>query len=257
MQLFRQIQIYIPLFKSGWWLVALSTLFAITLSLYLSYTATPVYQTSTKVIILPNPLMSREADELKAQEILEERILAATHVERLISGTHRRQTTPLLPLTDEQKETLGKYEVSGVVLPQTSVIDLYVTGPDPDIARILANGLAEQGILIFQQHHGNLYRMEFLDPAGTPSSPISPTPSRDAPLAAFLGLAFGVALLLAYEQLRWFLSELAREQEEGATALPTSPLAVANGPSVEPLPNPSTNGRHPEHDSTTHPTQTN
>ena len=51
MQLFQQIQIYIPLFKKGWWIVALSTLFAIAFSLYLSYTAIPVYQTNTKVII--------------------------------------------------------------------------------------------------------------------------------------------------------------------------------------------------------------
>jgi capsular polysaccharide biosynthesis protein len=252
MQLFRQIQIYIPLFKSGWWLVALSILFAITLSLYTSYTAIPVYQTSVKVIILPNPLMAREADELKAQEILEERILAATHVERLISNVHRQQTAPLLPLTPAQLETLGQYTVNAVVLPQTSVIDLFVNGPDPDVARILANGLAEQGILVFQQHYSNLYRMEFLDPALTPTKPISPTPTRDAPLAAFLGLAFGVALLISYEQVRWFLSETSREnQGELATAdsLPASPSHPTESA-------PSTNGRHPEHDSANQPTRT-
>ena len=249
MQLFRQIQIYIPLFKSGWWLVALSTLFAITFSLYLSYTATPVYQTSVKVIIQPNPLRERDADELKAQEVLEERVLAATHVERLASNVHRQQTIPLLPLTPEQVETLGQYSVNAVVLPQTSVINLFVNGPDPDVARILANGLAEQGILLFQQNYSNLYRMEFLDPALTPTTPISPTPTRDAPLAAFLGLAFGVALLISYEQVRWFLSEMSREKQASPDSLPSSPSRPAETA-------PSTNGRHPEHDSANQPART-
>lgn len=225
MQLFKQIQHYIPLFKEGWWIVALSTLFAIAFSLYLSFTATPVYQTSAKVIIVPNPLIERSTDELKAQEVLDERTLAASHVERLKSSTHGDLTKRVLPLTPDQLSHLGDYTISAVVLPETSVVELFITGPNPEIARIYANGLTEQGILVFQQNYGNIYRMEFLDPAPVPSKPISPTPSRDAPLAAFLGLAFGVALLVAYEQLRWFISQMGKTEtaESPATAVATTP----------------------------------
>ena len=239
MQLFQQIQIYIPLFKKGWWMVALSTLFAIAFSLYLSYTAIPVYQTNTKVIIMPNYLMERETDELKAQEVLEERVLAASHVERVKSTTHRERTIPFLPLTADQIATLGDYSVNAVVLPETSVVDIFVSGPNPEIARILANGLAEQGILVFQQNYSNLYRMEFLDPAPTPTNPISPTPTRDAPLAAFLGLAFGVALLISYEQLRWFLSQARKQTDTAVVTAPNPTTAEIASPSEY---TPSTNG---------------
>lgn len=201
MLVLEQLQEYLPALKRGWWLIALTTLFAISLALYASYTATPIYQTNAKVIILPNPLLERDTDLLKAQEVLEDQSLQTNQIEVLKSSALREKAIAIMPLTPAQLSTLSEYEVNAVVLPQTSVIQLTVTGPDPQVASLLANALIEQGNIVFSQTQSTVYTIEFLDAAAVPTTPISPTPVRDAPVAGIVGLALGLGLVFAHDFL--------------------------------------------------------
>lgn len=204
MQIMEQLQAFLPAIKRGWWIIALSSLFALTLSLYSSYEETPQYRTSAKVIITPSTLIERDSDLLRAQEGLGDRALATTHVELLKSRSHREQAISLLPASLEEQAEMRSYKVNAVMLPETSVIEVFVEGKTPALTAMLANGVAEQGILVFQQIYVP-YNMRFLDTAGVPRSPVSPQPTRDAPLAVFMGFGLGVALLFGYEQVRSFV----------------------------------------------------
>lgn len=244
MKILEQLRYYLPIILRGWWILALSTLLAITLSLFSAYTATPKYQTSATLRMVPNTQLERDADRLKALEIFEERVLAATHVEILKSSSLLERIKPTLPIPAEKLETIGKYSVNAVVLPETSIIEVFVEGPDPAIARELANGLAYQSTFDFEQQYGLMYHLQLLDKAETPTVPVSPTPTRDAPLAGFLGLAIGVALVVAYDQLAQLLFKRPSTQ---ATAAPV----VSSGELDIPEPVVYNNGTPQPHDAKT------
>lgn len=248
MLVLEQLQEYLPALKRGWWLIALTTLFAITLALYASYTATPIYQTNAKVIILPNPLLERDTDLLKAQEVLADQSLQTNQIEVLKSSALREKAIAIMPLTPAQLSTLNEYEVNAVLLPQTSVIQLTVTGPDPQVAALLANALVEQGNIVFAQTQSTVYTIEFLDAAAVPTTPISPTPVRDTPVAGIVGFALGLGLVFAHDFLfRVVAANRAKEEEEARDAREaTEPVADTDVSII--------NGT-PEHDPEIHPAE--
>ncbi|MCB0036065.1 MAG: hypothetical protein KDE51_18670 [Anaerolineales bacterium] len=247
MLVLEQLQEYLPALKRGWWLIALTTLFAISLALYASYTATPIYQTNAKVIILPNPLLERDTDLLKAQEVLADQSLQTNQIEVLKSSALREKAIAIMPLTPAQLSTLSEYEVSAVLLPQTSVIQLTVTGPDPQVASLLANALVEQGNIVFAQTQSTVYTIEFLDAAAVPTTPISPTPARDAPVAGIVGLALGLGLVFAHDFLfRVVAASRASREEANATMIEEANASADADITI--------NGT-PEHDPEVHPAE--
>ena len=75
MQIVDQLQRFLPMLRRGWWVVALTTLFALSVSLYVSSQTTPRYQTSATFLLSPNPLLERETDIFKGVEILDDRLI--------------------------------------------------------------------------------------------------------------------------------------------------------------------------------------
>ena len=104
-----------------------------------------------------------------------------------------------------QEEGLDDYTVNAVVLPEASVVELFVDGPNPEVSALLANSIGQQGMLFFQSEYSSIYSVRFLDIAETPSSPFTPVPVRDAVVAALLGLSIGAMLAVGYEQFRILL----------------------------------------------------
>lgn len=93
------------------------------------------------------------------------------------------------------------YIVNAVVLPSSSVLELTVTGPNPNVAAELANVVGKKTIQ-FAESINFIFDMNFLDAAVPASAPFSPQPVRDAGLSFGLGAVFGALLAIVGEQLR-------------------------------------------------------
>ena len=96
---------------------------------------------------------------------------------------------------------LKDYTYKATVLPNSDVIQLSVTGPDPQMTAKLANAIGYETIN-FTRNMNQIINIDFLDMATPPILPSSPQPLRDALLAALLGVIVGGILIILSEQLR-------------------------------------------------------
>jgi diguanylate cyclase (GGDEF)-like protein len=193
-----EIRLYFQMLRRGWWIVILTTLIAITTGLAMSYTATPQYQSTAKFIITPSSALVTRSDVLSSLDTLDRQSVMATYAEVMNSNRIHDDTQAFLQL---QPDLFQKYSYQAVVVSTSSVIELTVSGPDPQTAAKIANALGNQTIN-FTRQLNQVYNVDFLDIAGPAGAPFSPRPLINAILAGALGLILGAALAIFSEQLR-------------------------------------------------------
>jgi diguanylate cyclase (GGDEF)-like protein len=186
--------------QRGWWMIVLAALVAVSVSLGLSYLATPQYQATASFIITPSATLTVGRDVVNSLDTLDRRSIVATYAEVMNS---RRIYADALTLLQLEEGALEDYKVLAVVLPESSVLELDVSGPDPKMTADLANAIGNQAIR-FSHGFSQVYDLNFLDTAAIPdpTKPVSPQPFRDAGLALLLGAAAGALLVILSEQIR-------------------------------------------------------
>ena len=175
-------------------MIALTTLVALGASLAISYQTEPQYQTQARFLISPTPLLDEDRDSIDGIDGLKNPVIVATYAEILKSGLIFDAAVNILMLDADDVE---EYEVTAVVLPKASVIELTLTGTDPVTLAQLTNGIGQEGIKYIRSIY-KIHDINFLDQANVPKNPFMPQPLRDAVLAATLGFALGVALVIAW-----------------------------------------------------------
>ena len=123
--------------------------------------------------------------------------MITTYMEVMRSNRVYRDALAELDRTPEEMEDYV-YEIQ--VLPNSSVIELSVTGPSPELAAAFANSIGNQAIR-FTSLLSEYYRVDFLDEALPPVVPESPQPVRDSILAFGIGLLLGGVLAIVRDQL--------------------------------------------------------
>ena len=196
-----ELKLYFRMLQKGWWLIALTTLIAVVTSLTLSYIATPQYRATTRLILTPGSLLTSQGDAevmISGLETLDLRSVVATYTEVMASQR----------ILDESLKSMGvenfiseDYVILAVALPESSVLELSVTGPDAEFAADLTNALGYQTIL-FTRNLNRVYELNVLDTAKNPIVPISPKPLQDVSLSLLLGLFGGATLAILSEQIR-------------------------------------------------------
>ncbi len=204
--------------RQGWWIIALTTLMALTMALVAVYFATPLYRASAQIILSPNPEMEG-SQAAYIQSALEKRFILSTIAELLDSDRIYNETGATLQLPDD---VLESYERSTVVLPETTILEHSVTGPDSQVAALLANTIGQRTIE-FTKGKYQAYDAAFLNLAVSSTEPVSPQPVQNISLA--LGLGFILGLLLAIA--RGFMAS------EKGFDLPWSPAPSGPVPTVE------------------------
>ena len=185
--------------QRGWWIIALTALSALIIALISSYRTAPTYSTSARFIISPNLEQGANGSMLISSiSALDKRSIASTFAEVLDSESVYNEASTELKIDPVQ---LRAYTVSTVVLPDANILEVSVSGADPQVAALLANSVGQKGIDYVTNLYP-VYTVDVLDAAVPPSSPISPNPKRDASLALVVGTALGVALLFIREQMR-------------------------------------------------------
>jgi diguanylate cyclase (GGDEF)-like protein len=194
-----ELNLYLQMLRRGWWLVALTTLIALTSSLGASFLMTPQYEVVARFIITPSALGTSNPDAvLSGLNTINNTSVMTTYAEIMNSNRIYTDTLAFLQLP---YSVLSNYTYESVVLPSSSILELTVKGPDPQLAADIANAMGQQTI-IFTRRLNQVINLDFLDLAEPSTVPYSPNPLRDASLATILGLMVGVGLVIVRDQLR-------------------------------------------------------
>jgi diguanylate cyclase (GGDEF)-like protein len=193
-----ELRLYLEMFRRNWWMVVLTMLVALNASLVASFLATPLYSSSTRFIVSPNPSLLSGRDVITSMEALDKRSIVVTYAEFLNSRRIYEETVSAMGIAAQVD---GQYEITTVVLPDANILELTVSGPDPSVAALLANSIGSRAIETISLLY-SAYDITVLDPAIPSRAPFTPQPVRDASLALVLGLVGGAALAVVSEQVR-------------------------------------------------------
>jgi diguanylate cyclase (GGDEF)-like protein len=194
-----EIKHYLRMLIKGWWIILVTMLVAINTALLISYFTRPIYQANARYSVSPSSSMIGTGQEvLNSLEALDKRSIVQTYAEFLNSQSIYEQTLKKMGLT---MDDVLLYTHSTVVIPDTNILDLTFTGPDPELVATLANNTGEIAIASIKQLY-KVYDINILDPATIPIIPIRPMPLRNALVAAVLGLVLGATLAIISEQIR-------------------------------------------------------
>lgn len=187
--------------QRGWWIVVLTALSAVLAALVSAYLTTPIYSSSARYIVSPNPIyLGGDVDYnlIYSLDTLDKRTIITTYAEVLNSPRIYSETIGSLGLKESD---LVDYSYSATVFPETNIIEFTVMGPDPELVVLITNSVGQRAVDYVESLY-QIYEMGLLDPATTPLVPISPRPLRDAGVALVVGLALGIGLALIRELLR-------------------------------------------------------
>jgi diguanylate cyclase (GGDEF)-like protein len=195
-----ELKLYLRMLLRSWWIVALTALAALNVALLNAYLAPPQYSTQARFLITPSKLLST-ADFIR---VLGDQTFLQTFAEVWNGNTNFDRTAEAL------SSDLSDYSRTAVIAPSANVVELTVTGPNPDQAALIANTLGGFAMADINDKYGAVVSVSVLDAAYVPQRRFSPQPTRDAGLAVALGLVIGSVLAIGREQLRIPLEALRR-----------------------------------------------
>ncbi len=193
-----EVRLYFQMLQRGWWIILLTVLTALAGALGISYLSTPQYTATARFIVSPSNDLVNSYDVLSSIATLSSQSVMSTYAEVMNSKRIYDDTLTFLQL---QPANVKDYAYEGVVVSNSSIIELAVTGPDPQMAAKIANAIGYQTIN-FTRGLNQVFTVEFLDTAVPPTIPSSPRTLLNAILATILGLVIGGGLAILIEQLQ-------------------------------------------------------
>lgn len=212
------------------WKVVLLCLFAtLAIASVVTWQTTPLYASSTRIFVSTSPSDSAQA--------YQGNLFATQRITSYASLVRDR------PLAEKVADDLGgaispdvlRDEVSATVDPDTVILQITATDPDPMLARDIAQAYAEQiRDLIAQLETPDnknvpLVKASIVDNAQVSETPVSPKPVRNLGLAFVLGLLLGVGVAVLRELLDTSVSS-----EDDVAQVTTTPILghIAADPSA-------------------------
>jgi uncharacterized protein involved in exopolysaccharide biosynthesis len=229
-----EIRTYFAIIGRFWWIILLTTLSAVAGAALLSGTRTPVYNTHARVVVRPalNVTDQRTVVDLVGQ--MGSRYIVNTFAQTFSSAQVKADS---LKAVKAIPADVQDYSLDANVLPDTAVIEVSGSGPDPIFLANYVNATVTATIAdsknLFQ-----VVELVSLEPAHVPEQPSSPQPLRDIPIAALLGLCVGVFLALLMDYLRkGEVEPLTSRYSERGRPVTTEPLQpVPYGPDEDAQP---------------------
>ncbi len=200
----------------GWKWIILITLIAVTISLAISATTTPIYRTQATFIIAPNKDLPSSRDIVSAFTALDTLDIFSTYADILSSDRVYDEALKTVELGGEEAD----YSRFTAMKPDSLILELIVDGPNPQTATALANEIGTYGIQFINAYF-SVFEIDFLDQAVAPASVYRPRVLRDMGIAAGIGLLTGLFLMVMKEfieiPLTQFAKRLALDGESGAS----------------------------------------
>ena len=158
--------------RRGWWIIVLTVLTALVASLVASYLTTPTYQAVAQFILSPSAIQTtgNPGVLLEGLTTLDNQSVTTTYATVMSSARIYSDAITFLEL---RPEDMKDYTYKATVLPTSSVMQLTVTGPNPQIAAKLANAIGYETIN-FTRNFNQVINIDFLDTATSAHRSIQP-----------------------------------------------------------------------------------
>jgi uncharacterized protein involved in exopolysaccharide biosynthesis len=181
-----------------WWVVVLAMAVNLGSAVYFAARQVPVFQARTTLMIVPDKTLKEPREIADSLNTLDRRTIIATLAMLPSSRTLTAEAGRQLQLGDKQ---FARFSVKTSVVPDSNVLELTVAGPDPRIAAMLANKIADMSVAGTSGLYG-IFEMQILDRAEQPAAPLGTAVPRMLFAAALLGLLIGVAVAFLLGNLR-------------------------------------------------------
>lgn len=201
--------------KNLWWLVIICALIAFTVSLTISLSTTPLYRARATFIVAPNPNLTSSRDLMTSLDTLNNASIISTYADILRSNRIFDEGARELQLNVKD---LKDYRQQVNLKVDSTILELEVEGPDPNISTALANSMGKNGIIYIKGIY-QVFDINFLDQATPPVKPFYPTPLRDGGIASGIGLLVGIILTVISETIRIPLEALRQRSITDMTTL--------------------------------------
>ena len=194
-----EINLYLQTLKRGWWIVVLTMLIALNGALLFSYLTPPIYEATARFVVSPNAeVYDSSWDVVSSLDTLDRRSIINTYKELLASSSVYGNNVEIQKMGLDAIE--GNYVITTVVIPDTNILKLTVTGPDPEIALTITEAIGVQALEyvneLYPVYHFTIFNEAVLQP-----EPIYPLPLQNAGLALLIGGIVGLSLAFAREQM--------------------------------------------------------
>lgn len=195
------LQHYIQAFRQNWWVIPAFLCFSLGLGTAFSYSQTPEYQAVGTFLATPGVGLNDTNDLMNSIDSLARYSgLVTTYCEILESYTILEQAADFLKIPVELADD---YDVTCVVRPDASVVELQIAGPSPHLAADLANAIGIVGLSYLSSLY-QVFELRLLDTASPPDEPISP----DYRFNTVASIIIGVIASVGFIVLRQTLIEL-------------------------------------------------
>jgi capsular polysaccharide biosynthesis protein len=185
-------QLVMKTLKNRWWLFLAVFLITAAATLALTMTQPPVYKAKATYITKLNPEITDDRGITSALDILNrQEETVGTYSQIAMSEKIADLAAEQLQLTAAQARD---YTVSSRVIPGSRMLEISVTGKDPQKVRNFTTAVGEQTAKYVNSLYVT-YQLEELDPADGPNSPVSPKLDLNLVLALVLGLFIGAGAL--------------------------------------------------------------
>lgn len=181
-----------------WKVIAAATAAALIATLIVTAMQERVYETSAHLIVAPATGTRNTSDVIRSVETLDRRTVVATFARMTSTSGVQRSIAASLSLPPERA---AEFDTRASVVPNTNVIRISVSGPDPRLAAKIANAAASftarQAEALYR-----IYALRTLSEATPPENATYPDPSRNLTIGLALGLFIGIAAALTLERFR-------------------------------------------------------
>ncbi len=179
------------------------------------FAVTPMYESTTGIYVMSrqnSDTLSLSDTQLSSQltRDYEQLIQSRTVLEAVISQTG---------ISDSYEGLKGRVAISNV--KDTRIIYITVTDASPEMARVLANAIREEGAKHIQAVT-NVEAVNVVDEANLPTSPSSPSVAKWALIGGFIGAFASMAVII----IRFLMDDTIKSSEDVEKYLGWSTLAL-------------------------------
>lgn len=180
--------------RAFFWVVPL-TLAAGALAYFFVEQQPEQFQAETRVVVAASP--AAEGDEyvvVDSVSALANRQFLGTYAQIVGSAS---VLDAALTAAEISPENRSSFEVSDAVSPESSAVDIRVSGPDAEQAAEVARNVTQQSADRFEEFYP-IFEIKVLDPPVAPLDPVGPQPLRTALIVSVLTIGAWLLVIIAF-----------------------------------------------------------
>jgi diguanylate cyclase (GGDEF)-like protein len=191
-----EIKVYLRLLQRRWWIVLAFLIIALVATAYFTLNTKPVYRAEATYIVRISD-SEEERNVISAINTLTSRSeIAATYAGVANSSLIKNKAADELGISRQNKLSVTSQVQSG-----TNIVEIGVEGNDPALVKDYTNAIGRETVSYVESLY-ETYRLELLDEAVLPSSPVKPSLVQNLSLGAILGILLGMGLIIFIEYLK-------------------------------------------------------